>query len=126
MLEKTIAAVTPHDQPIYPPFINATDMGDGRVRLTIRANPQPKDGIRICSFGPRDPNFRVGMSCWAGGEGCNNYCNMHPDRRTKERPDGIPMADHPESISYTQCGETLSAVFSAADWAKFVAEAAKL
>lgn len=124
MTEKLIVAVTPTNAPYYPPYLNVTDCGDGTVRVTLRASPEPKTGSRLCGFGPRDPNYMVDRSCWAGGPGCNNYCNMHPDRRTKERPDGLPMADLPEPCAWIKCGETIAAVLPKADWDDFVRRAA--
>lgn len=43
MTGKTIAAVT--SAGFYPPFVNATDQGDGTVQVTIRANPTNPDGV---------------------------------------------------------------------------------
>lgn len=122
MTETTIAAATPAGAD-YPPYLNATDLGDGTVRVTIRANSEQKEGVRVCVHGTGDRNYRVGTTCFPGSKGCNNYCNSHPGKRTRERPDGIAMADSPERITYTECGATLSTVLPKADWDDFVATA---
>lgn len=123
MNDKTIAAVTPINFPQgFPPYINATDLGDGTVRVTVRGNPKTSTGPRICRNSARQDEYRVG-DCYPGGPGCNNYCNMHPARRTKEHPDGLPMPDAPEIATFTESGATVSAVILRADWDAFIAAA---
>lgn len=121
MTKQLIAAVTPGGEHL-PPYINATLQEDGSVRVTLRANSVTKDGCRICRYGPSDPQYRVG-DCYPGGPGCNNYCNMHPDR--KSAGGSMNMPPSPESQTFTYEGETVSAVFSKADWDVFVAACAR-
>lgn len=72
---------------IYPEFLNASVDGD-EVVVILRERPTHVDGVRVC-----------GHTCHPGGQHCNNYCNLHPDK-------SLPMADHPEPHSFERDGRT--------------------
>lgn len=100
----TIAAFTPPAHAPYPPFINISEAEDGKVRVSLRANPTVREGVHVCGF-PKDRGQLA--RCTPGDENCNNYCNMAPQNG--------PMADAPIPITFPVCGDTVAATFERAD-----------
>jgi hypothetical protein len=83
-MREYLSAHTPADERPYPQFVNFSVEGD-EVVISVRAKQTEVDGVRIC-----------GQTCQPGGFGCNNYCNMAPDKG--------PMADKPEDFTHHNVG----------------------
>lgn len=73
----------------YPGFVNLTRNEDGTYTLTVRGDPEAREGIHVC-----------GQTCLPGGPTCNNYCNLAPAKG--------PMQPSPERCTHVKCGEQVT------------------
>ncbi|API58849.1 hypothetical protein BSL82_05610 [Tardibacter chloracetimidivorans] len=84
----------------YPGYVSINRNAAGDVEVTVRSAPTEVDGIRIC-----------GQTCRPGGDFCNNYCNLAPEKG--------PMADRALPHTFVREGITSSFTIPAAEWAAF-------
>lgn len=103
-MNKTIAAYTKAGAE-YPGYVNATREDDGTVSLTVRADPQKREGCFIC--GHASDKGKLGR-CTPGDDNCNNYCNMAPQKG--------PMQDAPLPCTQIFEGDTSVIALSADEW----------
>lgn len=89
----------------YPGYVSINRDANGDVSVTVRsAGTGPHKGVRVC----RNRADATGWDCYPGGPGCNNYCNMAPQKG--------PMQDRPESIEYYKEGVTSEFTVPASEW----------
>lgn len=86
MNARTLFAYTAADEPVFPPYFNATLDGN-EVVITVRSAAVSVDGVRVC-----------GRTCHPGREGCNNYCNRAPEVGS--------MAHRPQRLVHKDAGVT--------------------
>ena len=110
---KYIAACTTL-APIYPGYVNFSREDDGSVTVTVRGDPQTRDGAYVCGYAS---DKGAPGRCTPGDDHCNNYCNTAPQKG--------PMQDSPKPCQQTFCGETTSVRLTADEWASLLAEASK-
>ena len=110
---KCIAACTTL-APSYPGYVNFSREDDGSVTVTVRGDPQTRDGAYVCGYA-RDKG-QPGR-CTPGDDRCNNYCNMAAEKG--------PMQDSPAPCEMTIEGATTTVRLSADEWANLLAEASK-
>lgn len=106
----TLFAYTAPDE-LYPGYVSIARTSDGDVTVTVRSAPRKLDRSYICAH-PADAGPG---RCVAGGENCNNYCNMAPEKG--------PMQDHPLPCEQTFEGATASFTVPAGDWTMLTGEA---
>jgi len=95
-----------HTAPGHAPgFVSINREANGDISVHVRSAPTTYEGIRVC-----------GVDCKPGAFGCNNYCNMHPDKT-------LPMADCAEPMTHTEYGSEASFTVPAEEWAKLVSAA---
>jgi hypothetical protein len=105
-MSKLIAASTTM-APIYPGYVNFSREDDGSVTVITRCDPEvAEDRSYICGFA-RDRG-QPGRCT----PGCNNYCNMAPQRG--------PMQDQPKPCTQTFEGKTVSVRLPAKEFGDFV------
>lgn len=81
----------------YPGYVSFNRTAEGDVSVTVREAPTEVDGSRVC-----------GVTCRPGGEHCNNYCNMAPEKG--------PMQDHPQRHKFWREGKSSTFVVPASEW----------
>ena len=107
-MAKYIAAHTKLTE-IYPGYVNVSADDDGSIILTVRGDPETRDGAYICGHAA---DKGAHGRCTPGDDRCNNYCNMAPQKG--------PMQDHPMPCSQTIEGKTAVVRLSRAEWDAFV------
>lgn len=98
--------------PVYPGYINATVVGDGTVKVTVRGDPKTRNGVFVCGYS-RDRG-QPGR-CTPGDANCNNYCNLAPDKG--------PMQARPAPSMMVDVGETVTLTITEAAWAQLLKRA---
>ena len=96
----------------YPGFINFTRNDNGTVTVTVRGNPERREGEYICGFAA--DKGKPGR-CTPGDDRCNNYCAMAPFKGPVQKgPLPCVQVVEAPTVELTMSADEFAALFAEA------------